>query len=58
MKALDAEINTKKAELVKIDEEIRKKSIVIADYEKKKKVLEEKNAYVMQIHEQIDKLNL
>jgi len=58
MKALDTEINTKKAELVILDDEIRKKSIVIADYEKKRKVLEEKNAYVMQIHEQIDKLNL
>jgi hypothetical protein len=56
--ALDEEINTKTAELVKLDEEIRRKSIVITDYEKKKKVLEEKNAYVMQIHEQIDKLNI
>lgn len=58
MQALEKEEELKKAEIASLEEEIRQKSIIIADYEKKKQVLEEKNAYIMKIHDDIDKLNL
>lgn len=58
MEALEEEERRKKAELAKLEQEIREKSIIIAEYEKKKQVLEEKNAYVEKIHDQVDRLNL
>ena len=57
MVALEEEERQKKAELEKLEQEIREKSIVIAEYDKKKQVLKEKNAYITKIHAEIDRLN-
>ncbi len=56
--ALEEEEKQKKAEIANLEKEIREKSIIIAEYERKKKVLEEKNDFVRKIHEQVDRLNL
>jgi len=57
MKALEEEEKKKNAELSKLDEEIRKKSIIIIEYEQKKKQIYEQDAYIQQIHREIDELN-
>jgi hypothetical protein len=58
LQEIEEEEKQKKAEIANLEKEIREKSIIIAEYERKKKVLEEKNDYVRKIHEQVDRLNL
>lgn len=47
----------KKIELKNLESEIRKKSIIIAEYEERKKELQQKQNYINQIHNEIDRLN-
>lgn len=47
----------KKIELKKLENEIREKSIIIAEYEERKKELKEKENYIIKIHNEIDRLN-
>lgn len=57
LKAIEKEEQQKKSQLAKLEREIRQKSIIIAEYEQKKKALQEKEAYINRIHREIDRLN-
>lgn len=55
--ALKEEEKQRKNELKKIEEEIRNKSIIITEYEERKKKLQEQQNYIQKMHNEIDKLN-
>jgi hypothetical protein len=57
LRKIQEEETNKKQELKKLEEQIREKSIIIAEYEKKKAELQESNAYIKKIHREIDSLN-
>ncbi len=58
LKEIEEEEKRKRQELGRLEEEIKEKSIIIAEYEKKKKELQQKNDYITRIHREIDALNL
>lgn len=57
MKAFEEEEKQKKREIKNLEVEIRNKSIIIAEYEERKKELREKQNYISKIHNEIDRLN-
>jgi len=57
LKAFEEEEKQKKNEIKNLEAEIRNKSIIIAEYEERKKELREKQNYINKIHNEIDKLN-
>jgi len=57
LKAIEDEERQKKNQLVELENEIREKSIIISEYEARKKELQKQQTYIQQIHAEIDKLN-
>ncbi|NQV18806.1 MAG: hypothetical protein HQ534_09715 [Armatimonadetes bacterium] len=57
MKAFKEEEKQKKNEIKNLETEIRNKSIIIAEFEERKKELLEKQNYINKIHNEIDRLN-
>jgi len=57
LRALEVEEQKKKRQLVSIEDEIRSKSIIIAEYESRRAELLKQQSYIQQIHAEIDKMN-
>ena len=57
IRAIEEEENRRRNELVVLETEIRQKSIIIADYESRKRELKEKQSYIQKLHTDIDRLN-
>jgi len=57
LKAIEDEEKQKKRQLIDLENEIREKSIIISEYEARKKELQKQQTYIQQIHTEIDRIN-